>query len=169
MVVFSRSATTTTTTTTTYTRHNLIRQTKTCVGNNNSLCYSATKKAPPQRILGGARGSRVILAASPPTEDALVATDPLTKQDLVDYLASGCKPKDKWRSFFFSFFYVSSYFSFLLFLVIIIVLTCFSFLCRFCLHDLFPWLGFLNLQDSNSLSPSLSLMANVNCYFISFC
>ncbi|XP_022929020.1 glutamate--cysteine ligase, chloroplastic-like [Cucurbita moschata] len=42
-------------------------------------------------------GGRVIVAASPPTEDATVATEPLTKEDLVAYLASGCKPKEKWR------------------------------------------------------------------------
>ncbi|XP_056174221.1 glutamate--cysteine ligase, chloroplastic [Syzygium oleosum] len=38
-----------------------------------------------------------IVAASPPTEDVAVATEPLTKEDLVGYLASGCKPKEKWR------------------------------------------------------------------------
>ncbi|KAI8569549.1 hypothetical protein RHMOL_Rhmol02G0287100 [Rhododendron molle] len=43
------------------------------------------------------RGHRVIVAASPPTEDAVIATEPLTKEDLVAYLASGCKTKEKWR------------------------------------------------------------------------
>ncbi|KAI8012219.1 hypothetical protein LOK49_LG06G00694 [Camellia lanceoleosa] len=38
-----------------------------------------------------------IVAASPPTEDAVIATEPLMKEDLVSYLASGCKPKEKWR------------------------------------------------------------------------
>ncbi|RVX09084.1 Glutamate--cysteine ligase, chloroplastic [Vitis vinifera] len=33
----------------------------------------------------------------PPTEDAVVATEPLTREDLIGYLASGCKPKEKWR------------------------------------------------------------------------
>lgn len=47
--------------------------------------------------VGRRQGHRLIVAASPPTEDAVVATEPLTKQDLVDYLASGCKPKEKWR------------------------------------------------------------------------
>lgn len=37
------------------------------------------------------------VAASPPTEDAVIATEPLTKEDLVTYLASGCKTKEKWR------------------------------------------------------------------------
>lgn len=46
------------------------------------------------------RGGRVIVAASPPTEDATVATEPLTKEDLVAYLASGCKPKENWRLIF---------------------------------------------------------------------
>ena len=51
------------------------------------------------------RDNRVIVAASPPTEDAMVATEPLTKEDLVAYLASGCKPKENWRfNFFFSLF-----------------------------------------------------------------
>lgn len=43
------------------------------------------------------RGQRVIVAASPPTEDAVISTEPLTKEDLVGYLASGCKPKENWR------------------------------------------------------------------------
>ncbi|CAK9878042.1 unnamed protein product [Sphagnum jensenii] len=38
-----------------------------------------------------------IVAASPPGEELAVRTEPLTKQDLVAYLASGCKPKEKWR------------------------------------------------------------------------
>lgn len=43
------------------------------------------------------RGHQLIVAASPPTGDAVIATEPLTKEDLVAYLASGCKPKEKWR------------------------------------------------------------------------
>ncbi|KAL7183019.1 hypothetical protein ACSBR1_041667 [Camellia fascicularis] len=43
------------------------------------------------------QGHRAIVNASPPTEDAVIATEPLTKEDLVAYLASGCKPKEKWR------------------------------------------------------------------------
>lgn len=43
------------------------------------------------------RGRRVVVGASPPTEDAVVVTEPLTKEDLVGYLASGCKSKEKWR------------------------------------------------------------------------
>ncbi|XP_052481814.1 glutamate--cysteine ligase, chloroplastic-like [Gossypium raimondii] len=35
------------------------------------------------------RRNSVIVAATPPTEDALIATEPLTKQDLIGYLASG--------------------------------------------------------------------------------
>ncbi|KAL4188014.1 hypothetical protein AMTRI_Chr09g21760 [Amborella trichopoda] len=46
---------------------------------------------------GWRRAGCYIVAASPPTDDALVATDPLTKEDLVSYLASGCKPKEAWR------------------------------------------------------------------------
>lgn len=43
------------------------------------------------------QGNQMIVAASPPTEDAVIAAEPLTKEDLVGYLASGCKPKEKWR------------------------------------------------------------------------
>ncbi|KAG5563223.1 hypothetical protein RHGRI_005845 [Rhododendron griersonianum] len=43
------------------------------------------------------RGHRVIVAAGPPTEDAVIDTEPLTKENLVAYLASGCKTKEKWR------------------------------------------------------------------------
>ncbi|KAL2928065.1 Glutamate--cysteine ligase chloroplastic [Bienertia sinuspersici] len=39
------------------------------------------------------RGFRTIVAASPPTEDPVVAAEPLTKEDLVEYLLSGCKSK----------------------------------------------------------------------------
>lgn len=39
----------------------------------------------------------VIVAASPPTEDTTVLMEPLTKDDLVAYLASGCKSKEQWR------------------------------------------------------------------------
>lgn len=43
------------------------------------------------------RGNLLVVAAGPPTEDVAVMSEPLTKQDLVAYLASGCKPKEKWR------------------------------------------------------------------------
>lgn len=66
----------------------------------SSSCNSA-KKAHITHIdgpgVGSKRGHQVIVAASPPTEDSVIATDPLTKEDLVSYLASGCKPKEKWR------------------------------------------------------------------------
>lgn len=63
---------------------------------------------------GFGRGNRVVVAASPPTEDAAVMTEPLTKEDLVGYLASGCKAKEKWR------FVLESLF-------------CFDFPCGYCL------------------------------------
>lgn len=47
--------------------------------------------------VGRKQGHQVIVAASPPTEDAVIATEPLTEEDLVAYLASGCKPKENWR------------------------------------------------------------------------
>ncbi|KAI7757103.1 hypothetical protein M8C21_034057 [Ambrosia artemisiifolia] len=43
------------------------------------------------------RGDKLVVAASPPTDDVSVSTEPLTKADLVGYLASGCKPKENWR------------------------------------------------------------------------
>ncbi|KAL8138925.1 hypothetical protein V2J09_004926 [Rumex salicifolius] len=43
------------------------------------------------------RLNRMVVAASPPTGDAVIASEPLTKEDLIGYLASGCKPKEKWR------------------------------------------------------------------------
>lgn len=44
---------------------------------------------------------QLIVAASPPTDEAaVVAAEPLTREDLIAYLASGCKSKDKWRYFF---------------------------------------------------------------------
>ena len=54
------------------------------------LCLNSFKKGLPRRF-------RTIVAASPPTEDAVIAAEPLTKEDLVGYLASGCKPKEQWR------------------------------------------------------------------------
>lgn len=61
-----------------------------------SLLRDSSKRAHNLQ-LGYKRRDRVIVAASPPTEDAVVATEPLTKEDLVAYLASGCKSKEKWR------------------------------------------------------------------------
>ncbi|KAL9246719.1 hypothetical protein vseg_020217 [Gypsophila vaccaria] len=43
------------------------------------------------------RRFHAIVAASPPAQHAVVSTEPLTKDDLVAYLASGCKPKEQWR------------------------------------------------------------------------
>ncbi|TVU25991.1 hypothetical protein EJB05_28515, partial [Eragrostis curvula] len=45
------------------------------------------------------RRCRFAVAASPPVEEAVRATDtqPLTKEDLVSHLASGCKPRCDWR------------------------------------------------------------------------
>jgi len=52
------------------------------------------------------RRKMCIVAASPPRNDAVLSVNPLTKQDLVAYLASGCKPKEKWRYVWFGFFHV---------------------------------------------------------------
>ncbi|CAL5429881.1 unnamed protein product [Camellia sinensis] len=43
------------------------------------------------------RGHRAIVNAAPATEAAVIATEPLTKEDLVGHHASGCKPKENWR------------------------------------------------------------------------
>uniref|UniRef100_A0A5B7AQC1 Glutamate--cysteine ligase, chloroplastic n=1 Tax=Davidia involucrata TaxID=16924 RepID=A0A5B7AQC1_DAVIN len=71
-----------------------------CVG-LPSLSWNSTKALQSLHLdgagVGCKRGHRLIVAASPPTEDAVIATEPLTKEDLVGYLASGCKPKEKWR------------------------------------------------------------------------
>jgi hypothetical protein len=50
-----------------------------------------------QNYMHKGRGNLLVVAASPPTEDVAVMSEPLTKEDLVAYLASGCKPKEKWR------------------------------------------------------------------------
>ncbi|XLU17974.1 glutamate--cysteine ligase, chloroplastic isoform X1 [Arachis hypogaea] len=39
----------------------------------------------------------VIVATGPATEAPLKVNQPLTKYDLINYFASGCKPKDEWR------------------------------------------------------------------------
>ncbi|XP_059638886.1 glutamate--cysteine ligase, chloroplastic [Cornus florida] len=71
-----------------------------CIG-LPSLSWSSTKTMQGLHLdsaRGGCkRGHRAIVAASPPTEDAVIATEPLTKKDLVAYLASGCKTKENWR------------------------------------------------------------------------
>lgn len=66
-----------------------------------SPSWSSLKVKPSSSSVGNGvgrrQGSQVTVAASPPTEDAVISTEPLTKEDLVGYLASGCKPKEKWR------------------------------------------------------------------------
>ncbi|XP_058732006.1 glutamate--cysteine ligase, chloroplastic-like isoform X1 [Vicia villosa] len=68
--------------------HHAIRKTSV----SNSFCFLSTSFD--RRIVGY---RRLTVAASPASESTVVDTEPLTKQDLIDYLASGCKPKDKWR------------------------------------------------------------------------
>ncbi|XP_057763781.1 glutamate--cysteine ligase, chloroplastic-like [Salvia miltiorrhiza] len=66
-----------------------------------SSLWSSLKVKPSSCSAGTGVGRRlrrhVIVGASPPTEDAVISTEPLTKEDLVGYLASGCKPKENWR------------------------------------------------------------------------
>lgn len=75
-----------------------IKETRTWL---SSLSRSRTKTkhilSPDSVGVGCKQRHQVIVAASPPTEDAVVATEPLTREDLIGYLASGCKPKEKWR------------------------------------------------------------------------
>ncbi|VVA40677.1 PREDICTED: glutamate--cysteine ligase [Prunus dulcis] len=71
-----------------------------CIGLSSVSCYPSRKTQilhVDEAVLGHKRGHSVIVAASPPTEDAVIITEPLTKEDLVGYLASGCKPKENWR------------------------------------------------------------------------
>ncbi|KAK9281756.1 hypothetical protein L1049_004661 [Liquidambar formosana] len=66
---------------------------ETCFG-LSSLSWNSAKT----RRVGCKRGHRgIVVAASPSTEAAVIATEPLTKEDLVGHIASGCKPKEKWR------------------------------------------------------------------------
>lgn len=69
-------------------------------GLSSLSCNSAKKKNTLHTDcgkLGRKRGHHVVVAASPPTDDAVIVAEPLTKEDLVEYLASGCKTKEKWR------------------------------------------------------------------------
>lgn len=81
-----------------------------CVRNlrmKDSSSYSSSRTLSTDSMVNNnrsKRGHQLIVAASPPTEEAVVATEPLTREDLIAYLASGCKPKDKWRYFVFFFF-----------------------------------------------------------------
>lgn len=65
---------------------------------------AGTRRRPGFAVVGfpaaGRKGRRRggAVAASPPTEEAVQMTEPLTKDDLVAYLVSGCKPKENWRS-----------------------------------------------------------------------
>jgi len=64
----------------------------------SSYCRSlSTKSMLFHSVKRSKRGHQLIVAASPPTEEAVVATEPLTREDLIAYLASGCKTKDKYR------------------------------------------------------------------------
>jgi hypothetical protein len=50
--------------------------------------------------VAGKRGRRCsgAVAATSLMEEVVQMTEPLTKDDLVAYLVSGCKPKENWRS-----------------------------------------------------------------------
>ncbi|XP_061337250.1 glutamate--cysteine ligase, chloroplastic-like [Gastrolobium bilobum] len=69
--------------------------------NLSSLCSSSTHNQFLHEDRAGLRcrrGQRVIVATGPAIDQATVlATEPLTKDDLIDYFLSGCKPKEKWR------------------------------------------------------------------------
>lgn len=55
-----------------------------------------TKWEPHSDAVGWKRGLQTVMFATA-TETDVTATEPLTKEDLVEHLASGCKPKEKWR------------------------------------------------------------------------
>ncbi|AQK95304.1 Glutamate--cysteine ligase chloroplastic [Zea mays] len=57
----------------------------------------AVVRLPPTDSRGRRRRRGGAVAASPPTEEVVQMTEPLTKEDLVAYLVSGCKPKENWR------------------------------------------------------------------------
>ncbi|RXH93893.1 hypothetical protein DVH24_015960 [Malus domestica] len=64
--------------------------------------YYAARKTQILHVAGNLDGGQkrwrsVIVNARPPSEAAAVSTDPLTKEDLIGYFASGCKPKENWR------------------------------------------------------------------------
>jgi glutamate--cysteine ligase len=61
----------------------------------SSLHYQFLHKD--KEIVRHRRGRRVIVATGPAIEAPVIATEPLTKDDLIDYMVSGCKPKEKWR------------------------------------------------------------------------
>lgn len=75
--------------------------------NESLLCYNRTKfnifltkivVVWKENLLGlPLKRKQMVVAASPPREDAIASVEPLTKEDLVDYLASGYKPKEMWR------------------------------------------------------------------------
>ncbi|CAB4279912.1 unnamed protein product [Prunus armeniaca] len=76
----------------------LISQTSYCVVFSSSYTASKTHAMHVDNAEVGQRQRRsAIVAASPPTEAAVIASEPLTKEDLIGYLASGCKPKENWR------------------------------------------------------------------------
>ena len=62
---------------------------ETCDGFSSSLNLVKTR-------VGRKQGHKVIVAATA-TEATVLPTKPLTKEDLVGYFASGCKPKEEWR------------------------------------------------------------------------
>lgn len=70
---------------------------ETCVRFSSLSCSSIKTSWVPRESVRIRRGSQMVVAASPPTEDTVIPAEPLTKEDLVGYLASGCKPKEKWR------------------------------------------------------------------------
>lgn len=66
-------------------------------GGRRTRTALAGVRFPPAARTGRTRRGGAV-AASPPTEEAVQMTEPLTKDDLVAYLVSGCKPKENWRS-----------------------------------------------------------------------
>ncbi|GAB4856851.1 glutamate--cysteine ligase [Ancistrocladus abbreviatus] len=69
--------------------------------NTSSIAWNSVKKAQNLHLgitkAGGKRKGGMTVAVSPPIEDVVISVETLTKEDLLGYLASGCKPKEKWR------------------------------------------------------------------------
>lgn len=71
------------------------------IGGRGSLGATGLRwSAPSSESVSSKRGNLCIVAASPPKKNDVAGQgrEALTRHDLVAYLASGCKPKEKWRS-----------------------------------------------------------------------
>lgn len=75
------------------------------------------------------RGHSFIVATGPAIEAPVIGTEPLTKDDLIDYMLSGCKPKEKWRSPIYTLNCLLSFGAHNLLKISRIMLICYYMLC----------------------------------------